>query len=194
MAHSFALRADPVANGSTIVQASTLLNEASCFASLPSDDLDKVVGKNRAKFFLLPNPTEYSKWMFYRRSDMTSTNAVYRTIIGIKCTPIEEVFERTDPTTGRPVSFKSTRWIVEARSWYFVSGTWTAGDIYDIVAYAAAADTVLTDPETRLLAIPTNGYTAVHEVLGFLFKPVAAGVPLSTPIMTALGYGNPNAA
>jgi hypothetical protein len=192
MAHSFALRGDPVANGSTIVQASTLLNEVNAFSSIDTATLDKVVNGQRPEFLYLPNPNEYSKWMFYRRNDLTGTNSPYRTLVAMKTTVIEKLRERTDPSTGKPVTFKSRKNVVEARCWYWVSGTWTAGDVYDEVDFAAASATIHYDPETRLLAMPTNGYTASHEVLGFLFKPVAAGVPLLTPIQTAIGFGNPN--
>lgn len=196
MAHVFAHRALPVTQGSTIIQCSVVLNEANSFSTLTTEDLERIFkGQQvRSDFHNMPNVSEYPNWMFFRRNDMTGTDAIYRTVIAIKSVTQSKMRSRTDPTTGKPVSFESKKWVTEVRGWYWVSGTWTAGDVYNEIDYLAVAGTMHEDPELRVLAMPTSGYQALHEVLGFLLKPVAAGVPLLTPWQTALGFANPNSA
>jgi hypothetical protein len=194
MAHSFTLRGLPQTWGSTIIQSSTVLNEVDAFEPLATSDLDRIVLNRRDEFFNLPPTNEYPKWKFYRRKDMGGIDAIYRTIVAVKVTPVKKTRAKNDPTTGKAVSFDSWQYYVENRAWYFVAGTWTSTEVYDLVHYFASAATSAQDPETRSLALPTSGYQAAHEVQGFLFKPVAANVPLNTPIFTAIGYGNPNAA
>jgi hypothetical protein len=193
MAYVVTFRKSPVTTGSTLIQATTLLNEVSCFEPFAPSDFKKIL-KIWTRDYLrhAPADNELDNWTFYRRKDMTGSDALYRTLVARKVTQItvpEKYMDDqgTERTRRRPV------WETEMRGWFFMIGTSTAGAVADLIDYEAITRTLFTNPELgNEIAIPTDGYQSIHELLGFFLKPVAGTVPLTTPSTTNIGLGNPN--
>jgi hypothetical protein len=196
MATSCALPGLPTGLGATTIQASTILIPTNEYQSLTWASAQRKVKEIGSSYFndFPTGKDEDPNWQFYTRADMGGSNATQKTIIGMQTRTVPGNRSALNTTTMVSSVFSTLKKIIVANVWHFAEITLTNGSKYWDVQLSAVKATILVDPETGAILVPTSAFQAVHEALGMVLKPVAGAVPVWDPAYAALGGLNPNAA
>jgi hypothetical protein len=191
MATTSILPALPSGLGSTVVQANALILQANDYVPVSWSRAQQFVKDNGGGTVYAGFPVatkEDTTISFYMRGDLATAEAPKVTLAMVK----SAANAMSKSPTGGTTSIKSTRITVSISLWHWVDVTLTDGSKFSDVLRSDAGMTVLRDPETNAIMIPTNGYQQLHETTSFIMKPVAAGAPVYDPLYAAVVGLNPN--
>lgn len=194
MATAMVLPGLPSGLGTTIIQANALNIPAAEYTPLDWTSAQRRVNElGRGLFIDFPggkNPD--TSWLFFTRTDMTGSNASQKTLMGVRLRSVGGSRSALNVADMDYKPFPTIRKTIQVYLWHHVEVTLTNGSKYGDVQLSIAGATVMVDPETGQLIVPTSGYEAIYEALGMLLKPVAAGAPGWTPAYAGLAGLNPN--
>lgn len=187
-----ALPALPSSNGASIIQTSNFAL-SSVYAEITyAAALARVKNMGQHLFSGFPGKDPGPSYHWYERSNMSSGSENLATIVATRSSAVNRVvppLNTVASTVSRNVTLKS--FIVEVLHWTPVRVTMTDGQIYHDVEYHSASATAYIDPETQIYAMPTNGYQALYEAVGFMLKPVAGTTPDYSNLYKAANGRNP---
>jgi hypothetical protein len=192
VAISLVLPGLPTGNGASVIQTSNFVISA-VYKEIDYDAaLARVKTLGQALFFSFPGKDPGPLFHWYERTNMVNGTESLATLIKARGTMVNKTLSPANTVAGATktnVAFKS--FVGEAHAWHPVRLTTTDGQMYYDVAYHASYGTVFLDPELQTYVLPTSGYQAKYEIDNFLFKPVAATTPDSTPIFRLVNGRNP---
>lgn len=195
MATTVVLPAIATAFGGTIIQSDNLLlpagTEYEQVTFEVARDALSLLGQDLFPEFPFSAKSSPQNTNFYQRKDVVSAAAPSSTIVSVRRRSITG--NRKPNSTVSNNSFTTvTKVDVLVKAWFVVEMTLTDGTkIVDGLLHTAGF-MCQRDPESASIIIPTTGYRALLEALGFILKPVAAGAPIYDPFYAAVLGRNPN--
>jgi hypothetical protein len=173
----------PSTLGATIVQSTTLQIQSAAFDDMSWEAAKSFVSKRGYDYFIdtpLRSEKPLSTWAFYMRNNMATVNANWSTLVGIY-TSTQKVVR------GAGDKFSPTRTRVKAYVWDAIEINCEADGTYVEVVVNDCGTTILSDPKASGMLIPVSYHQSMQQAQAFVWKVVAANVPLFDPALLAQG-------